>query len=227
MAADQGSKPTPGHGEKPTPGHRERKKQLTRRAIVDAALALFLEKGYEQTTVAEIAAAAGIAPRTFFSYFDTKEDVLFEDSRARVEYALAVLKHRQPGEPIPSMVMRVVETVFESDRPDLDFMAGPVQARLQAITTVPAVQARAMWWLMNAQRRLAEVLQHAFPEELDESAAAAVVGAFVGALIQTVLTSISRGDDRERTRAEIRRAAQVALQGIAAPVPPLPANPEA
>src|SRR3954452_16888854 len=60
------------------PGHRERKKQRTRQAIVDAALELFEDRGYQSATVAEISEAAGISPATFFVYFPSKADVLFD-----------------------------------------------------------------------------------------------------------------------------------------------------
>ena len=57
-------------------GRREQKRQETMQRIATTGLMLFVQKGYEQTTLDEIAAAAGIARRTFFHYFKSKEDVL-------------------------------------------------------------------------------------------------------------------------------------------------------
>ncbi|MDO8364642.1 MAG: TetR family transcriptional regulator [Actinomycetota bacterium] len=59
------------------PDGRTEHKAETRRALIDAALGLFATKGYEATATDEIAAAAGVSPRTFFRYFETKDQVLF------------------------------------------------------------------------------------------------------------------------------------------------------
>jgi AcrR family transcriptional regulator len=80
-----------------TPGLRERKKQRTREAIVEAALKLFDERGFDGTTVADIAETAEIAPRTFFSYFPSKDDVVFHDFEERYDMVASWLRDREPG----------------------------------------------------------------------------------------------------------------------------------
>ena len=60
-------------------GRRERKKQQTRQAISDVATALFLERGFDAVTVAEVARAADVAVQTVFNHFPTKEDLFFDE----------------------------------------------------------------------------------------------------------------------------------------------------
>ncbi|HTT53787.1 MAG TPA: TetR family transcriptional regulator [Streptosporangiaceae bacterium] len=64
----------------PEPDWRQRKKNITRERIRASALQLFAERGYDATTVGQIAAAAGVSHMTFFRYFPAKEDVALSDS---------------------------------------------------------------------------------------------------------------------------------------------------
>jgi AcrR family transcriptional regulator len=82
-----------------TLGLRERKKAETRDALASAALRLADELGPDRVTVDEIAAAAGVSPRTFFNYFATKEDAIVgssESSAARIVQELAARPASEP-----------------------------------------------------------------------------------------------------------------------------------
>src|ERR1700753_401952 len=78
-------------------GLRERKKQQTRDTIAAAALRLFAERGYDETTLAEIAEAADVAPRTIFAYFDSKEDILFSEESGYLGELKRMLDERPAG----------------------------------------------------------------------------------------------------------------------------------
>jgi AcrR family transcriptional regulator len=88
------------------PGLRERKKQRTRQALIDAAARLYREKGFEGVTVAEIAHEADVAPRTFFGYFEAKEDVFLGRGDERLELLARTIRERERGEPILTAVRR-------------------------------------------------------------------------------------------------------------------------
>ena len=63
-----------------TEGRRERKKRQTRQLISDVATGLFIERGFDAVTVAEVARAADVAVQTVFNHFPTKEDLFFDET---------------------------------------------------------------------------------------------------------------------------------------------------
>jgi len=87
------------------PLRRERKKRQTRDALVHAALALFIAKGYEQTAVREITDAVDVSERTFFRYFANKEDLALSFARDHADALLRELTARPLSEP-PLVALR-------------------------------------------------------------------------------------------------------------------------
>jgi len=92
----------------------ERKRQLVRLEIARAAWLLFAERGYEDTTVDEIARAAGISRRSFFRYFSSKEDVVVGTSDALAEDVLAAFARRPAAEPPLVAIERALRPAIET-----------------------------------------------------------------------------------------------------------------
>jgi AcrR family transcriptional regulator len=95
------------------PGLRERKKQRTREQIIEAAMRLFAERGYQATTVADIAAAADVATRTFFSHFASKEAVVFHNVDRDLDGLARALRERPPGETTFDALRRWIDAMFD------------------------------------------------------------------------------------------------------------------
>ncbi|MGW2485753.1 TetR family transcriptional regulator [Streptomyces sp. NPDC001606] len=80
-------------------GRRDRKKAATRRTLLQTATRMFAERGYHETTVKDIAAAAGVTERTFFRYFPSKEDLVFAEILDFVPLVQREIRQRPDGEP--------------------------------------------------------------------------------------------------------------------------------
>lgn len=103
----------------PRAGRRERKAVRTRASIEAAALKLFGDRGFEYTTIEQIAEAADIAPRTFFRYFPSKDAVLFGDLNTEIDRMRQVLAQRAWHEhPMRSLATGMFEAAerMEPDR---------------------------------------------------------------------------------------------------------------
>jgi AcrR family transcriptional regulator len=94
-------------------GLRERKKQRTREQIIEAAMRLFAERGYHATTIADIATAADVAPRTFFSYFPSKEAVVFHNVDRDLDSLASALRDRLRGETAFEALRRWIDAMFD------------------------------------------------------------------------------------------------------------------
>jgi AcrR family transcriptional regulator len=160
----------------PGMGIRERKKQRTRQALRQAALQLFQERGFEATTIADITAAADVAPRTFFSYFQTKEDVVLDEGPQRFDQLQQTLQQRPRGEPLLVAFRRVALQIAA----DMQAQSGQQQALARIVRTTPAIQARIRDRMGQWEEQLAAMIaqeRHAPPDDLDSHVvAAALVG---------------------------------------------------
>jgi AcrR family transcriptional regulator len=189
---------------------RERKRTRTREALIEAAAELFERRGYDGTTIADIAAAADISTRTFFSYFASKEDVLFPDGDARVLAALTAIDERRPDERPTEILLRALTELGDAGGD----LVGPMAAlRLRFVRSVPSVRGRGLQLQHDAQAEIADRLHAAFPDVLDEVEAAALVGAFVGAIGGALEVLLRDGHaDPDVLRERLQRATAVALR---------------
>ena len=130
------------------------KKQRTRDAIVDAALKLFTEKGFAATTVEDIAAAAEVAPRTFYRYFPTKEDVAFTDQKVEDEVMAKVIADRGDEESDIDLLTRAIRAVLTVSEANVQRMA----AMYHVILETPSIQARALQVMVETERKMVEAL---------------------------------------------------------------------
>ncbi|MFJ2766314.1 TetR/AcrR family transcriptional regulator [Streptomyces sp. NPDC087300] len=139
----------------PTPGRRERKKAATRKALSDAALRLFLERGYDQVKVAEIAAAADTALTTLFAHFPGgKEALILGDSAEREASLTAAVRERGAGRSILDALH-----AFLAGRGTFAGDLGPDERRkLDLIVATPALRryARTLW--TDCEGALAEAI---------------------------------------------------------------------
>jgi AcrR family transcriptional regulator len=115
------------------------KKAATRTRIREAALRLFEQHGYDQTTVEQIANDAGLTHTTFFRYFPTKEDVVLSDDYDPliVDLIRAQPAGRTPAEKVSTALLTGLGSIYESHKEEL-------LQQMRLVLNVPALRAR-LW----------------------------------------------------------------------------------
>ena len=98
------------------PGLRERRKQETRQAISNIATQMFVDRGFDEVTIAEVADAAGVAKMTVTNYFPRKEDLVLDRAEAIERHLADVIAARAPGESMLAAIRRdYAEAVARAD----------------------------------------------------------------------------------------------------------------
>ncbi|AYG65089.1 MULTISPECIES: TetR family transcriptional regulator [unclassified Rhizobium] len=134
-------------------GRRERKRRQTRERIESVALKLFLERGFDATTIEDITEAADVSKRSFFDYFPSKEDVVtaWQDSFS------GELIHAVAAQPPDASLFEVVEAAIHAALRAAT--ADPQRLALVAlISDTPALRARDQLKYVKLERKLADAL---------------------------------------------------------------------
>ncbi|MGH2751707.1 MAG: TetR family transcriptional regulator [Actinomycetota bacterium] len=169
-------------------GVRERKKLAARTALTSAALSLFQRNGFDATTVNDIAHLAGMSPRTFFRYFDTKEDVVFQDAPRHLEALRSYLRDRPESETNGAALRAALLSFAEM----LEVERDEIQLRAQLASSARTLAERAAIEVQNWSLALAEELMRR-PGDPDATGCHLLAGAGINVLTVAIMLR-SNGD---------------------------------
>ncbi|MBY8884876.1 TetR/AcrR family transcriptional regulator [Streptomyces sp. PTM05] len=190
---------------------RELKKQQTRQTISHVATGLFIERGFERTTIADIARAAGVSKMTVTNYFPRKEDLFFDAAEELIEGPARTVRERAEGESALAALRRAYLTAAERHDPLLGRFS-PGFARL--LQDSPALRARLREIYDQQEQALAEALREAVGEKggrLEPVLAAAQLGGVQRVLLDEARQRVLRGETEEEFFAGLARAAREAF----------------
>ncbi|MFI9155339.1 TetR family transcriptional regulator [Streptomyces sp. NPDC053367] len=194
-----------------------------RDALVAAAFRLFLERGYEQTTVDDIVALAGVGRRSFFRYFPSKEDVVFPDHERCLTDMTAFLA---AGDGTEEPVRRVCDAArlvlrMYAENPDFSVQ------RYLLTKQVPGLRAYELSVVWRYERALADYLRRRLRDLRDGTLRADVIAAAVVAAHNNALRSWLRSDGKSDPEAAVDHALGLVQSAFGTgPVRPVPECPE-
>jgi AcrR family transcriptional regulator len=170
-------------------GLRERKKAKTRRAIQEHALRLFVEQGYDGTTIEQIAEAAEVSPSTFFRYFPTKEDVVIQDDYGPMLISAFLA---QPGS------LSTLAALQEAVREITQVISGEEESilrRVRLVWSIPALRARQVEGQIATMAMLTGAIAERAGRAGDDFEVRVFAGAIVGGWVAAADRWIESGGD--------------------------------
>jgi AcrR family transcriptional regulator len=205
----------------PELGLRERKKEQTRKVIADTARGLFVTRGFERVTVAEIARAANVSEATVFNYFPTKEDLVYYRMEIFETEMLAAIRERPAGESILGAFGRFIleprGLLAAEDEGAVEILASITRV----IAESPALLARERQILDRYARTLAWIVADETGRSPDDVEPYVIANALIGAhraLLDFTRGRILAGARNPRLAREVRaqgkRALAVLEQGL-------------
>ncbi|HEY8984275.1 MAG TPA: TetR/AcrR family transcriptional regulator [Streptomyces sp.] len=152
---------------------RERKKRATKQRISDVATGLFVARGFDEVTVAEVARAADVSAMTVFNYFPRKEDLFLDRIPEAVETFTEAVRHRPPDQTPLTALHDLAVTLLETHHP-LSAVGDGFSSFWRVVVDSPALRARAREGVEELETALAATLAETAPEYPDPHLAAAL-----------------------------------------------------
>jgi AcrR family transcriptional regulator len=178
-------------------GLRERKKQHTRESLIRAAYELFVEKGYDETTVDEIVAAVDVSQRTFFRYFASKEAVAFSLQALVSERYVDAVRRRPPGEAPVELLRSTLDETWESIGEAIEEVV-PLALYMrmwQIVETTPALVAVQLRHAVEMEEQLAAEVARREGLDLDADPRPRVLVAAFSGVMRAAFRRWSFGED--------------------------------
>lgn len=183
-----------------------RRKVTSRPELEHVAFELFAVQGFEDTTVDDIARAAGIGRRTFFNYFDSKNDVVWGDFDAQLQEMRARLEASDPAAPLMDTLRHALVEFNHVDAVELPWH----RRRMELILRVPALQAHATLRYAAWRRVVAEYVGRRRQQRPDALAPQAIAHAMLGVAIAAYEQWLTQAD------ASLGRLLDTAMRELAA-----------
>jgi len=195
-------------------GLREHKKQETRNALSWAAVRLAVERGLDNVLVEDIAAEAGVSPRTFNNYFASKAEAISARHLDRARRIADLLAARPADEPLwPALTAAVLANAGSGqDAPDPQWTAG-----VRLMTSEPALLGEMLKAVAVAQRSLTEAIARRTGTDPDRDMYPCLVAAAVGAAWQVVTDRWANADPPVPLAPLMREALTLLAAGLPDP----------
>lgn len=177
-------------------------RRRTRRTLSATAVDLFVSRGYEATTVDEIAESAGVGRRTFFRYFRSKEDAIFPDHGETLAMVERFFDEAAPQTPPLRVICHAAELVMSTYAEDPELS----RKRFQLTRTVPSLRDKEIASIDRYQRSFARYLRQHFGTADHGALKAAVAASAVVAAHNQVLREWLKNGARDDVQAAAREA---------------------
>jgi AcrR family transcriptional regulator len=177
-------------------GLRERKKWATRRRISDVATGLFLSRGFDNVTVAEVAEAAGVAKMTVFNYFPRKED-LFLDRIAEVAKDVTLAVHERPAGTSVADAARALHRTWLAERHPMSGIVIDSVRFWRVVEETPSLSTRLLEQREEFQNTIADALRVEGADPVEAELAAGFVATAHGTVFGTALRRMLAGEDAD------------------------------